>query len=186
MVIKRKDGSIYKLQGPNPMMANQSFWDEETIIHNFDKIPETVTSQGKDITTNYEEIPLQDIEPDEVYVPAKEIDPTNLPNPTRKKPPREVPLITVHVLPSAINESYDPLYDETRTSITFGTKFTMQAVIANRNDIGLTLWTNSTEVAKGSIVYLPEDRRWWRIQEVASRADGWMMHCTPSDLQPSF
>ena len=36
MVIKNKDGSVYKLQGPNPLMEDQAFWNalENFTLHN--------------------------------------------------------------------------------------------------------------------------------------------------------
>lgn len=48
MPIKRKDGSIYKLRGPNKLMKNQSFWatDEVVLIHNFDNLSEEVIDLG--------------------------------------------------------------------------------------------------------------------------------------------
>ena len=34
MVIKNKDGSVYKLKGPNPLMEDQTFWND---LENFTK-----------------------------------------------------------------------------------------------------------------------------------------------------
>lgn len=40
MVIKRKDGSIYRLQGPNKLMMSQDFWinNERVRIHNMEQL----------------------------------------------------------------------------------------------------------------------------------------------------
>lgn len=40
MAIKNKDGSVFKLRGPNPLMRDQKFWEgnEDVVVHNFDKI----------------------------------------------------------------------------------------------------------------------------------------------------
>ena len=39
MVIKNKDGSEYKLRGPNPIMKNQNLWDNFQIHNmNFDEV----------------------------------------------------------------------------------------------------------------------------------------------------
>ena len=65
MSIRNKDGSIFKLHGPNPAMNKQSFWDEDSQVHNFNP-PEFVSNQ---------EIPLQDIPAEEVHVSVKEIEP---------------------------------------------------------------------------------------------------------------
>lgn len=51
MVIKNKDGSVYKISCPNPLMEEQTFWGDFK-KHNFDWLPEVV----KDGTFN----PLQE------------------------------------------------------------------------------------------------------------------------------
>ena len=55
MVIRNKDGSIYRLKGPNPLLKDQSQWDDFT-VHNFRFEPETknnVTPPVKPIQTDF-------------------------------------------------------------------------------------------------------------------------------------
>ncbi len=49
MPIRRKDGSIFKLTGPNKIMVTQELWDNEEflIIHNFNELTK-VTLEGTD------------------------------------------------------------------------------------------------------------------------------------------
>jgi hypothetical protein len=171
MAIKRKDGTIFKLNGPNPIMKNQSFWDDETIVHNL-KHEEFVTS-------------LEDIETEDIIVEIKDV-PLDQVETRKKSIPREVHRETIHCLPSIIKEFRDPLYDEVRTSISYGSKFTFEVATVTSSDISLTLWTNSHNPPAGSILYIPDKKRWWKVTNTESSNDGFMIYCLPSDLQPSF
>lgn len=175
-------------------MLKQAFWDgDKSLVHNFDP-QETVTKEGYQDEEVIEDTPmpepekLEDIEPEEIIVQAIEVDPSKLPPQARKKQvvSKEIPKDIVHVLPAMVKENYDPLYGEARSTLTFGAKFTMEAIIANQTDIQLALWTNSTSVGLGSIIYVPKDRRWWRVNDTFSKGGGNVMICAPSSLQPSF
>lgn len=189
MVIKRKDGSIYKLRGPNPIMINQVLWEnDKTIVHNINP-QEIVTKEGYATTEEEEPVEsLDDIQPEEIEVPAIEIDPSKLPPQTKKKRivPKDKPKDMVYVLPAQMQETYDALYGETRSQLTFGGKFTMEVIIVDRSDLQVALWTNSTTVDIGSIIYVPKDKRWWKVQESYDKGEGHVMICVPSSLQPSF
>lgn len=167
MAIKKKDGSHFLLRRPNPLACTQSFW-EESILHNL-QYEDTVTK----------DIPLQDIEAEEIQVPIKE-------TPIPRKPKKVVQKHLVHVLPMIIKEFHDPLYGESRNSLVYGDKFTMEVVIVSQNDLQATFWTNSTSIGADSIVYVPKDTRWWRINNITQKGDGYLLIGTPSSLQPSF
>lgn len=174
MAIKRKDGSVYKLQGPNPLMQDQSFWDgEKSVVHNF-SFKEIVTSDD-----NLEDVPCE-----EINVAIKEVDPAtiNLKNRTPQPIPRE----TVHCLLTQIKETHDPLYNETRSSLVFGGKTTLEIIVISRGDLQFSFWNQTTDINRGSIIYVPKDRRWWRVAKTAKENDGFTCMCSPSDLQPSF
>lgn len=174
MSIRNKDGSIFKLRGPNPVMNKQSFWDEDSQVHNFDP-PEFVSNQ--------DDIPLQNIPTEEVHVTVKEIEPTKLQNPTKKVVPKEVQRINVNVLMMKIVE--DNLYGQHK--MRYDDKpITTELVLVTRDDLNFVVWTNAIEIPKYSIIYVPEDRRWWKVQNSVVRSEGWLMQCVPSDLQPSF
>jgi len=180
MVIKKKDGSVYRLSGPNPIMKNQSFWEaDKSIVHNFNPV-EIITK----IEQNEE---LQNIEPEEIHVSIKEVEPSQLPSNIKKRiVPTEVVKKMVHCLPAFIKEFHDPLYGESRSTLSYGNKFTMEVVVASQSDLNIVLWTNSIEVGKGSIIYIPENKRWWKVTDETKRNEGVMISCLPSDIQPSF
>ena len=54
MVIKNKDGSIYRLKEPNPLVVDQE-WDlleSDLIFHNFDWASETLADDSMDHTSS--------------------------------------------------------------------------------------------------------------------------------------
>lgn len=156
MPIKRKDGSEYKLQGP-------------VEIHNFS--PEEIITREE-----ISDIPCEEIKVKEILIP-------NLP-PKKKKIPKEYPKETINFLSAEIKENYDYLYDESRNSIVYGEKFQINAIL-KRSDLRLSvLWEN--KMNRGSIVYVPKDRRWWIVEDIIQRESDYIMICSPSTLQPSF
>jgi len=185
MAIKRKDGSKYRLQGPNPIMKEQNPWVEDSKIHNFN-FPEITTKEGMIEEEEYEtftptEIP-QRVEPKEEIVTVTET--------TKEKPQRIVPKGVkrnqVWILPATITEFKDPLYGETRSSINYGNKINGEVVIMSSNDLSVTVWTNGVKVERGSIIYICEERRWWKVQQASEKSDGFLYICTISDFQPAF
>jgi hypothetical protein len=195
MVIKRKDGSIYRLTHPNPVMLKQAFWEDDSLVHNFQP-EEVVTKEAseeeyeepKQEIVKEEEIPLQDMETEEIHVPVKAVDPKEIPDLPKSKRivPKAVPREIVHVLPAVIHETYDSLYGETRTTVRYMPKYTMEVVVASSDDLSATFWTNSEAPGKGSVIYFPREIRWWKVQQTSGKADGTLLHCVPSDMQPSF
>lgn len=194
MAIKKKDGRTYRLRGPNPIMTNQSFWeDEKVVVHDLDP-KEVITKEGYEAQEEkpvekyvpppdkYES--LEDIPVEEIKVPVIEISPP--PEVKKRVVPADVEKEIVYVLPATIKESYDALYGESRSQITYGNKFTMEVVIANQTDLQLALWTNSTRANLESIVYVPKDKRWWKIADAYDKKDGHIMICVPSAIHPSF
>lgn len=202
MAIKRKDGTIYRLTHPNPVMLKQELWDEDSRVHNFQH-EEIVTQEAyqdeygeyeeqepepKQEKVKQEEMPLQDIVPEEIHVPVKAVDPKEVPDLPRSKRivPKAVPREIVHVLPALVHETYDSLYGETRTTVRYMPKYTMEVVVASSDDLSATFWINSEAPGKGSVIYFPKEIRWWKVQQTSGKADGILLHCVPSDMQPSF
>ena len=68
-MIKNKDGSVYKLSRPNPVMFQQDFWDDGSkfILHNF-TYNEVILH--KEPTKKYQS--LDDIKPQDINVLIKE------------------------------------------------------------------------------------------------------------------
>jgi hypothetical protein len=169
MPIRNKDGSLFKTLGPNPVMSEQEFWGE-FVLHNFFHQEET-TKEADDV--EYQRI--EDIEPIEVKVQIKEL-------------PKDKPdILLAYCMPSIIIEVEDPVYREVRTSLTYGPQFTFQVVMKQQTDMTIQFWTNATaEFNRGSILYIPKQGRWWRVEGVEQSNNGKIMNCGLSSLQPSF
>lgn len=67
MPIKDRNGNIYKIQGPNPVMKEQEFWDKSKLkFINFVHQEETVSDEGRiviqDVVNKNEPVPKKEIE----------------------------------------------------------------------------------------------------------------------------
>lgn len=90
MTIKRRDGSDYRLSGPNPLTEEQERWDSNSLIfHNFDQWEEKVVEGGEEVLPRYSRVILpQDesfstIEEESLPEPGpvRELDPKPEPEP---------------------------------------------------------------------------------------------------------
>lgn len=204
MPIKNKDGSVYKLQGPNPLMKSQDLDGENVIIHNLN--PEEVI--GEDPSRQYREIPnpfevvdiqqsveefmgdeLPQVEEPEVQQPLapKPVqEPPKVVEPPKPKPKQPIEgKLVAWCLPAILKEEVNPLYGEVKRSLSYGEKFSLETVVLNRSIVSVDFWS-PVNIEKNSIIYLWEQREWWRVTKISSRTDGWVLTCFPSDHHPSF
>ena len=177
MAIKNTDGTVFKLRGPNPIVKDQEFWDGYA-LHNF-KYNEVVTKEGDRMRLEN----LEDIEPEEIIVPV----PAEM---SKKKSTEEqilkhIDKIMMYCLPAILKEHHDTLYGETRTSLSYGKQFTFEAIIVERSSLSFKIWTN-TNIGRGSIIFVPADRDWWKVENSEVQSGGATIKCSPSDTQPSF
>lgn len=192
MVIRNKDGSIFKLRHPNPLMLDQDFWDKEEEVEtfNFNKIKglkeEIVFPQKQEEKVVYTE------DPEIVEEPA----PTSLPEKTEpvkeeakyKSPYRKMKRKYLNCLPVEIKKYKDELYDEDREEFRYRKPFKFQAVVLTNNDIFFIFWTTIEQVTERSIVFDGDYRRWWQVNTIkdTEEGDGFIAECSPSTLQPDF
>ncbi len=120
--------------------------------------------------------------------------PTELPVATPEKTP-EIPIFETdtisyfcYCLPATEKENKDSLYGERIIRLVYGEKFTLQVEIRTAwNDLFIKLWTNSVkEISANSILFIPSERRWWKVMNTALSGEGIEMQCILSDLTPSF
>lgn len=174
MPIRRKDGTIYSLQCPNPLMKEQKSWEEKYIVHNFAQEEFLVANEAKIIPL---ETPPQEIPKAEPKVePKVELKP---------EVPESVPKILVHCLPAKTHEYFDPLYGETKKIVEYGNKFIFEAIVLGQTDLRLHLWTTNP-VSKDSILYVHKSASWWRVMETEARSGGYVLDTMVSQLKPSF
>jgi hypothetical protein len=178
MAIKNKDGTIFQLQKPNPIMKDQEFWDDY-ILHNFNGETAAIERPKK----KYQNI--EEIEPQEIKVPIKE---TPIEKPKKKEEPnKEEPTKTLlYCMPATITIKHDKLYGEDRVIPGYGTQFTLESIIIEMDDLTCRLWVNTDKVTENSILYIPKTIRWWKVEKITDDNNGYVIVCMPSPIQPSF
>jgi hypothetical protein len=181
MGIKNKDGTPYKLAGPNLLAKSQEFWkkDEIFILHNFNW-DNALVELAKEI-----EIPVE-IEPQ-----VEESKPEARPEP--RKDLKTTNVVMVHCLPIVDVEHEDVLYNQKYTTEGYGEKFTFEAIVISRGDMSLVFWTN-INLRKNSVIFPSKYRdgvkygeyRWWKVNKQEEKASGFLTESVPSSYQPDF
>jgi hypothetical protein len=212
MAIKKKDGSVYILEGPNPLVKTQTPWEvEKLVFHNFEW-QETVFSFKKKKVPNTEEKYKAEEKPAVAPVPAPPPIPKETP-PPEPSPEDErnfdLPYIKYKVLsyclPAKVKTHTDSLYGESWSKTSYGKKFVFPCVVINSTDFNFQFWTSdpSSQITEKSVIYpfsyevhneetdsydkVPYDEyRWWRITARQEKEGGWLFDTTPSDFQPDF
>lgn len=187
MPLKNKDGSLYRLRAPNPIMKNQDLWGDKFVIHNMnwkkeiakdlnDKLQVATVIKKK---TFLEE--LTDTKPE-----IKEVKKEIKPEPPKKTISQEIPKDFIYCLPVIINKKEANFYGDQYQTIEYGKPFSFEGVIISKLDLTLSLWTTA-EISEGSILFPKNnEKRWWKVQEKVEKTGGWILTSIPSDYQPYF
>jgi hypothetical protein len=213
MPIRRKDGSIYKLRGPNKLLIGQHFWqnDEEIVLHNFGNLdvevvetekfhipqpalPATATKRDEAFDASQLEQILDTISQTTDLVDDVTIEPEPEPEPEPEaqegtlSPFRTRERHMLYCLPAKATEHKDDLYEERIIHIDYQSPFKFQSAIVDSNDIKTVYWTTVKQVTSRSILFHPERRRWWRVSRAlpCPSGDGTLLECVPSDIKPDF
>lgn len=189
MSIKKKDGTTFRLQGPNPIMREQTLWDGKDFkLHNFDSDEVHVQAAPPELP-KFESMAdfddLSTIETEEIKVEVKET-PVPPQPPKQQKQPRSANTVKVYCLPASFTQTQDDVYGETRTSLTYGQQFQFECEMLSQDDLTCRIKTNLTGVERQSIIFFPKERRWWKVSVAEHNNNGLFLTCTPSDIQPSF
>jgi hypothetical protein len=159
-MIKNKDGTTFKLKGPNPLMKEQDQWGK-FVIHNFRWKPEIKSNP----------IPETNFAPNE----SKKPDPTLTAN-----------KFVSHCLPVIIETHIDELYGDVKSTSKYGNKMMFEFLLVNQNDLSITFWTN-IKLEIGSIIYpINKDKRWWKINRQEEKNEGYLYSGIGSDICPDF
>lgn len=177
MPILDEDGKPLLQPRPNPLMADQDIEGDWEIINPI--FPgETVEYKGGQVSL------------------PRDQEPINVPTTTSvvSDPPRvakEQPRVTAKTNQStkrckclpATAGGRDDLYDEE------GTRYSMpievEVVVVDQGDILWRAWTN-VELRPESIIYVPDDKRWWHVVQSQPWKGGILLDCIPSDRKPDF
>jgi len=196
MGLKNKDGTPYRLRGPNPMMRGQEFWGEYK-LHNFQFKGEVVadTTEVRRHSSDFQGVrdfvgELEATKPQEAVeeqVPIFERPVVVFPDPQEQQPEAKP---VFHCLPAVVRQHRDALYGDSYSTIKYEAPFTFEAYIVDQTDMVLQFWTSgpaADKVTKGSVIY-PKimEKRWWRVRSKVEKAGGWLFESVPSEYQPSF
>lgn len=202
MTIKNKDGSVYKLNGPNPVMKKQEVWDEKEgfKLHNCSWGKEVVTDdlpKVEPMETDFTirespsepkkemEIKVVDRQKEE-EVPEIRVVERQQPTEPKMRVKQLHDKIIFHCMQAINVRVQDDFYGETRPKIGYDKTFSFEAVIASENDINMVFWTN-IQIATQSIVYPQNgEKRWWEVVEVQERGGGYLHITIPTTVNPSF
>lgn len=167
MVLKNKDGSVYVLNEPNPLVKNQrSFDPNKLIFHNFkwdDIIYSQVIPRKKEEKKNsspvINKIPEPIVESPEASFPLNEINKEHKEEFKEEEVAYQMPLIKHKVLsyclPATIKNYKDKLYGESWSKIKYGKKFIFPFVMIENQDLFIQFWTSdpNQQIPENSIVY---------------------------------
>jgi len=184
MAIKNKDGTVFKISGPNPLMEDQTLWKGFT-KHNFEWTEE-IDKQNKaksfEIKQNKEDVVFEKKiaveEPKIVEEKKEEVKQQNKISDHKK--------IKCFCIPAKIIEKKDSLYDEVYQRTEYLDKFIFETVIIEKADIYLKFWTME-KITNNSILYPKnKDKRWWKVSDQTDAPMGFIYTAIISDYTPSF
>lgn len=219
MVIVNKDGSVYKIRGPNPIMKSQDVWEGFEIHNmNFEEhiVDGKVMPQRKSnkinlgqTTITTEEKPAETIKIDAPrhVEPAEEYKVEVVPPPPPDKPfikpqgDEEVVIRPTHVnqklasyrktvlhcLPAIVKTVVDNLYMDRSFKVSYGKKFTFEAIIVEETDLEIVFWTHLENIERFSVIYPQnQEKRWWKVDNIKAAPEGFFLRCLPSSDHPAF
>ena len=201
MPLKNKDGTPYKLSGPNPVLSDMALWakKEKLILHNIG---------GKLVSHEESQVIYRNSEPEIV-----EALPTPSQQPVKAEPTpdpmdtveieAEIPIldsldgdpamqvegkVQVWCQPAYFRQYKDDLTGETYSRPRYGEKFLFEAVIEDMGDMHLVLYTTTDAITEGSVIFpRTHDKRWWRVVETKKGDDGLIrIYGGFTDFHPDF
>ena len=176
MTIKKKDGNVYVLEGPNKLVKNQEkinldkcdfynfSWDE--IVYKgkiSSKIPVNSNVIEKTLPPEVKievDIPIPKVDEPKVEVPTPKVNVPKTEEPKTKENDDFVfPILKIkvlmHCLPAKVSSHKDLLYGDSWERISYGNKFILPAVIISNNDLEMSFWTSdpNEKITEKSIVF---------------------------------
>lgn len=178
MTIKKKDGNVYILEGPNKLAKNQEKIDlSKCVFHNFswDEIvwkgksaSKVSVNSGQTIErpappkSSLPEFPIpKPMEKEEPIVEAPKIEvPKQAPKVEKQKEDSfNFPILKVkvlmHCLPAKVKTHKDLLYGDSWERVVYGDKFVFPSVMISNNDLQMQFWTSdpNSQISEKSIIY---------------------------------
>jgi hypothetical protein len=169
-MIFNKDGKVYILKGPNPLVDKQENWDSSKLVfHNFDwdDIRIKSAAQVKKVKTDIKNIKETKIEEIKIEAPSstQTPEPTKIPLKIEEPKQQEIeksfdlPYIKYKVLsyclPVILETRTDDFYGERWGRLKYGKKFVFPSVVISSTDFSIEFWTSdpNEQITEGSIIY---------------------------------
>lgn len=207
MTIRKKDGTVYVIEGPNKLLKDQKDIDlSNCIFHNFE----------------WQEIIYKKTGSSKISIPKPKPEPE--PQETIAKPEPELqetiakpkieedfkfPILKVkvlmHCLPAKVSSFKDSFYGDGWERINYGEKFIFPSVMISNNDLEMSFWTSdpNDKIKEKSIIFpfsyeiyneniqgydkVPfDEHRWWKVDKKEAKEGGWLIHTIPSQDHPDF
>ena len=192
MVLKNKDGSLYKCNSPNPLAKGQ-IWLEKYELHNCD-FPVTFEEEPKELQPVVKEEEPQPVPIPEIVLvpePPKEEVVIEVPEPPKEevveiverseeKVPKYKNAVVFHCLPFVDN--------------IYGNPYDFEALIVENQDLYFKFWA-SIIISNGSIVYPYKysvkktqypGYRWWKVVNSTPHKGGFLINSITSEECPDF
>lgn len=200
MAVYKKDGSVYKLNGPNALMISQEKWGT-FVTHNLgnlsnlkmeSNIPHVVLGEKKEPEQKKEIIQIKEELKEEPKVEIIIEEKIEIKEETKFIQPVKNEFegfsrTIMHCALAKREEKKDSLYDETTIRIKYVDSFTFEAIVLSTNDFTLIFWTKLEKLTIGSVLYPQNDsKRWWEIKEIESVPGGYKVVCVITKNTPAF
>jgi hypothetical protein len=185
MAVYKKDGSVYKLNGPNNLMISQEKWGS-FVAHNLKNLsnlkiesntPHVVLGSKKEPEIKKETITFVqtpstekiDIKQDTLEIKEKPLENNYFDGFQRT---------VMHCALAKLEEIKDELYNDVHIKKKYIDSFTFECIVLSLNDFTLIFWTMLDNLSVGSVVYPQNDsKRWWEIKEIESVPGGHKVIC---------
>jgi hypothetical protein len=172
MAIFTKDGKMYMVEGPNPLVKKQVSWDPSKLVfHNFrwDEIRNGTGATQEPTEEIGDSSEFFERETKEFSAPAEQSqEPKSQHNTPAKQKKAESPegdrefdlpyikyKVLCHCLPAKMEHRADSFYGESWGRIKYGKKFVFPCVVISSTDLSFEFWTSDPrgQVAEKSVIY---------------------------------
>lgn len=203
MPIKDKDGKVFRLRGPNPVMENQQFWNKEALVY-YNMQFETLTMPDSKRTiahkikehTHHKPVPqfVPEPVPEPVVKPVQILELPPIPEieveitPVRQEMPQTVTsrLVWFHYLPVERKKVEDRRYATINYISTYGEKSKFQGIVVDETELALVFWTEAQLKEKSIVCPMNYSKCCFRVEENEEKSGGYVYTCSVSDINPDF
>lgn len=194
MPILDREGKVYSLRGPNPIMESQDTWDySQIILLNFK--PETPiilpdSKRPNRIVTERKLSPAEEFL-QELSMPDPVAEVIILDEEEEEGDAQLTVLMREHsilflCIPVTNRTQHDSVYGDRYISQEYGEQIELHAIITDESDLALEFWS-PVQLQPKTVVF-PQNfkRRCWKVERSEENSGGHLHFAVPSEVNPSF